>query len=42
MTEDLFDFLCGDAMIVDVRLASGGIAVEANMHSPFPYYSDGH
>jgi hypothetical protein len=36
-TEDLFDFLFGDAMVVNVRLTSGRIAVEANMHAPFPY-----
>jgi len=40
-TEDLFDFLFCDAMLVDMRLASCRIVVEANMHSPFPYYSGG-
>jgi hypothetical protein len=41
-TDDLFDFLCCDAMVVDMRLASCRIAVEAKMHSPFPYYSGDH
>jgi hypothetical protein len=40
-TEDFFDFLFGDAMVVDVWLASGRVAVEAKMHSPFLYCSDG-
>jgi hypothetical protein len=40
-TEDLFDFLFGDAMVVDVGLTSCRIAVEAKMHSPFPYCSAG-
>jgi hypothetical protein len=40
-TEDSFDFIFRDAMVVDMRLASGRIVVEANLHSPFPYYSGG-
>jgi hypothetical protein len=38
---DLFDFFFGDIMVVDVRLASGRISVEANIHAPFSYYSGG-
>jgi hypothetical protein len=38
-TDDLFDFLFGDAMVVNARLASCRIAVEANVPSPFPYCS---
>jgi hypothetical protein len=40
-TDDLFDFLFGDAMVVDMRLASCRIVVEANRHAPFPYSSGG-
>jgi hypothetical protein len=40
-TDDLFDFLFGDAMVVDMRLASCRIAVEAKIHSLFSYYSGG-
>jgi hypothetical protein len=36
--KDRFDFLFGDAMIVNVRLTSGWIAVEVNMHAPFPIF----
>jgi hypothetical protein len=28
-------------MVVDVRLASCRVAVEANIHAPFPYCSGG-
>jgi hypothetical protein len=35
-TDDLFDFLFGDAMVVDMRLASYRIVVETNIHSHFP------
>jgi len=37
-TKDRFDFLFGDAMVVDVRLTSRRIAVEAKIHAPCPYY----
>jgi hypothetical protein len=42
-TDDLFAFLFGDAMVVNVRLAGGRIAVEANTLLPLPYccYSGG-
>jgi hypothetical protein len=40
-TDDRFNFLFGDVMVVDVWLASGRIAVEANIHAPFSYYSGG-
>jgi len=40
-TDDLFNFLFGDAMVVNVRLASRRIAVEANINAPFPYCSGG-
>jgi hypothetical protein len=40
-TDDFFDFLFGDAMVIDVWLASCWIVVEADMHAPFPHYSGG-
>jgi hypothetical protein len=36
VTEDIFDFIFRDAMVVDMRLASCRIAVEANIHAQFP------